>query len=693
MTERINKLLNSKISPIGGLLSFLFLSLSYLIGHDAENANHMLILIKAGLIAASAIFYLITVNSDSSEQVRASYSVLSSLILFHELILIMAAGSTIITIRDYPAILNSIVWIPCGLIGIIRFRTALTSFFKRLINNRDTMILIISSTVTAAVVIILSLEPNGVRFTWDSNELYRFIYSRDYEALYDANLLTFHNHVSVVYDYLLIMLKLLFNDIRIAFFIVNTLCIVCASFGMTFLLRSLLPERKNIDYMLGNLIFMLSPWVCGMSTYYKYDYFIWCLFPLLVYFLSKNNLIGIFISGILITFSKSSGLIIFGALCVGILIADVYSDIKNNKGRKLKEIIRALLCNINYWYYLSIGAIFIIFFLLAIPKETQFEDAAMWINPPHIFQQLKLYSSANFLWIFVILTFACIVYVFRINRSAVPEKTGKILTIMIIADILFIIFVCLCNTYRVPRYMDSHITTVYILAAVLLLILPKRRFKYIMMSILCVIGLISSFYMIDPVSKTVFNTFSVGDRTIVDYEMGDNPSPGDSIICNREYYSYEIVLDKALTYVINNKGDNDEIMFSLGKQPVTWGLSGGRYSYTYNDGKHYFEEFYDKTINGLANGYDYEYSDSDEMIPLEIHYIFDRETIEDAVSESRSDTFWYIYMPTLNFDKEDELYCNYNVLSEEVFEFRGWKMNCIKFKYQNVLYNQPLNSP
>ena len=678
----MKRLFNIRHSYIFGILSFLLFSISLLIGHDEEAANHVYVLIKMGLIAASALFFLLSCRNDASESIKVQFSFLALIILIYELILIFAAGKTILYIRDYPAIFNSIVWTAASLISVIRFRKYIIGFFAEVFRDRNTRILIISSSVTALAVILLSIEPNGVRFTWDSNELYLFIYGRDYESLYDAKLLTFHNHVSIVYSYIIVLLKLFFNDIRVAFWVVNAICIVYASFGMTFLLRELMPQKRMADYILGNAIFMLSPWVCGMSTYYKYDYYIWCLFPLLIYYVSKKKWIGCFTIGAMIAFSKSSGIFTFGFVCAGILITDICLLIKSKDKETagIKAVFKRLLCDIKYYCFISLAVVFFVFFKFAIPPETQFEDAEIYINPPHILQQLKLYSTANFLWVFVILTIICIIYVFFKSRKALPDNTRRVLAVMIIADVMYIIFVCLCNTYRIPRYMDSHITTVYIAGTVLLMCISRTALRSATMIAACAINLAASFFSFDPVSKCLFNTVNVGDHTIVDYELGDTGSLGDSVICNRDYYSFEILLNKALTYVLNTRTEDDVILFSLGDRSLTWGFSGGRYSYTSNDGKHSFEEFYDTSINGLANGYAFEYYDLPGMIPYDIRYIFARETIKDAVSESGSGTFYYIYMPTLNAGKEAEIYDNYDVSSEETFEFRGWRMNCISFR-------------
>ena len=672
----IRKILQTKHCSLFGVISFFFFSLSLLIGYPEESSNHLLILVKACLVVLSAITYLLACNESSEEKYKSRFALLSLVILIYEILLMAVAGKTILYIRDYPAIINSIIWTSSALFSVLRFGRDLTFSFLNVIRSKDTLILISSSAILASVVIIMSLEPSGIMFSWDSDTLYDFIYHLDYESLYDAKLLTFHSHVSIVYAHILVLFKLLLNSVRSSFFVVNSLCIICSSFGMTFLLRNLLPNNKTVDHILGNALYMLSPWILGLSTYHIYDFYIWCLFPLLIYFLSEENWIGYNIIGILITFSKASGLIVFGSVCIVVLAHDIIFQIKARES--LASICKRIVFNVKYLSFASVLLVFLIMFKLGIDASIQFEDTYFGINPRHIFWLLKIYETSNFLWIFVILSLICI-YTISANRRAKNDYIRKIVYILVVSDIIFVLFNCLCITYRLPRYMDSHIAVVFILGSLFLLGISNSKIKYLLITLIIVINSIASFISIDPVSKLLFNMVNVGDHTITDYEMGDAPTFGDSIVCNREYYSYEVLFDKVLTHIMNSISDQDEILFSLGNQQNTWGMSCGRYSYTFNDQKHDFQLFYDKTIKGLANGYDYEYYDSEYMIPFEIHYVFPEETVPDAISTGNADVFYYIYMPTINEDRENEISAKYNVISNDEFSFRGWKMNCIKF--------------
>lgn len=542
------------------------------------------------------------------------------------------------------------------------------------------MILICSSLLTGIVVVILSLESNGVRFSWDSDTLYQFIYSLGYDSLADAHQLMFMQvHASVVYAYILVLFKFLFGNLRFAFWLLNAICIFAASFGSTFLYRYLMPQKKTTMYVFANFIFMFSPWVCGMSTYYIYDFLIYCFFPLLMYFYCRKNWIGFSSIGILIVFSRAPGIVIFGSVCVAMLINEILQMRKKDPPVGLRQICKQIVFDPKYWFFISIAVVFLGVYLSGRDTNRKYGDVHAGIDIQHIIHLLKIFTLSNYLWIFFLLTIVLFIFVFLLKKQTVSDRICSFVFVIGIADILLILFYCLAVTYRMPRYMDSHISVLFICGTLLLLLFRNEWVFYATSFSLSVLLFIASFRMIDPVSLAVFRNINVGDHNIVQFENSKSDSFGDAIICNREYYSYEVLLGKAMTYVVSDKEKDDEIMFSLGEQDSTWGFSGGRYSWLLREGRHYFAEFYDKRINGMANGYNYEYNDSTDMIPVDIHYIFPKETVEEALKISDSEFFYYIYMPTLNAEKEKEIYQKFDILEEKQFEFRGWKMNCIKF--------------
>lgn len=684
MMSTVKRFFTPSYANICGLLSFIIYMMSFLIGYEEEASNHLFLYFKLILIFLSAFLFLFACSSKSSERIKAQYAGLCLVILVFQGLLFVAVGRTILYIHDYAAILNSIMWIGVCAVSIVRYRNNLFRLFSEVFMNRDNLILIASSLVLSLIVIILSAEPTGVAFTLDSNSMFGFVYRLGFESFYYEKQTTFHSHVSFVYGQIIVLFKLLFGSIYAAFFAMNSLCAVTASLGTTFLLRHLLPGKKKILYVLGTAMFMLSPWVCGMSTYYMYDYYIWCLFPLLILFALRRNWTGFFVIGLMITFSKSSGLAVFGSVCVSVVLTDLLANIAEQRDAgSVHPVICGVLriiSDIKNWYFLSIAVVFAIFFKMGISTKMKYEDVVFGLDWVHLSNTLLMYMTANFMWIFVAATLILIFGVFISRRIVLPGRTVTDLRLLLISDLIFILFNCVCITFRIPRYMDCHISTVYICTAVLLISVNRIGISSALMGLITAVTFVGAFRTVDPVSLALFYKVNVGDHDIITFNM---ESPGDALsddnIYNRDYYSYEILLYDALTYVLSDRQDGDEIMMSLGGNANTWGFSGARYAYDIRDGKHYFTLFYDKDRHTLANVYDYEYYDSDNMIPIEMHYIFREETVSDAVSMSDSKVFYYIYMPTMNESKEAEIAEKYSILDEKEFSFRGWKMNCIKF--------------
>ncbi|MCR5688235.1 MAG: hypothetical protein K6G58_09470, partial [Lachnospiraceae bacterium] len=493
----MDKLMNARSCRIFGIGSFLAFSLSMLIGHEEEAADHIFLFAKAGLILISACLFLVSCHKDSSPRIKSGYAFLSLAVLIYQLMLIASAGRQVLYIRDYPAILSLIVWTVSSLIAVVRFGGTITAFLSDALKDRGTRTLIIASTLLSAIVIILSAEPNGVRFSWDSDTLYEFIYGRGYESLFDAKQLTFHSHVSIVYAYMLVLFKLFFGDIRTGYFVLNALCIIAAAFGMMFLMRRLAPGKRNISYILSAAMFMLSPWVCGMSTYHMYDYYIWCLIPLLFFYASKKNWIGFFAVGVMITFSKTTGLAVFGSACLGVLSVDAWSYLKAHEG--FGRTVKNLFTDIKYWCFLCVLIVFTLFFKLGISEDTQFEDTTIGFDAAHTLHQMKLFTFSNFIWIFVAASAVLLIMVIT-KKISLDNGQQETLLALLVCDAVFFIFNCLCITYRMPRYMDSHIAVVYIGAAFLFLEMKNEKAAHALTVIITAVTFIGGFRMIDPLS-------------------------------------------------------------------------------------------------------------------------------------------------------------------------------------------------
>ncbi len=667
MIKTVMKIIIMKYNYYYGLLSFLIYSFCFLIGPEEQSNHHFLMPLKAGLIIISAILFLFSCNEECSERMQASFSALSLVILFYEITLFAAVGRTILYIRDYPAIANSILWTVCSAVSFIRFRKPLFDIVHGFIVDKCDRALLIASTVIAVIVIALSIEPSGMRFSWDSQTLYNHLYHLDFDSLYDARQLMFMRaHVSVVYSYILVMLKLLFGSIQAAFLILNSICILAASIGTTFLFKTLVPGKKIILYALADALFMFSPWVCGMSTHNIYDYYIYCLFPLMMLFYLRNNWIGFFSIGVMISFSRVPGLIVFGGVCFMLLIRDILCHIRINI--------------IKYAYFLSVAVVFLVYYFTGRNPDRPIAEITPGIDLQHIIQLTKMTLTCNFLWIFAILSVALIIRVFFVRKESLRSSVGSFVFIIIGSDILLFIFYCLAVTYKMPRYMDSHISIMYICGTLMLLSIADIRKTYALIAVILPVTFIGGFRTIDPVSLALFNNINVGDHDILFFDLMNPPYPlNDSIIYNREYYSYEALLNDALNYWMDDRNGDDELLLSLGDQLFSFGPTAGRYDFGVESGKHYFDLFYDKRTSGLANGYDYEYFNSPDMIPFEMHFIYSAETIEDAISSSPKDVFYYIYMPTTNNGRENEISKKYSIIDIEKFTFRGWQMNCIKF--------------
>ena len=151
--------------------------------------------IKAGILFLSALFFVISGCSATTERLKQQYSILCIVILMYQALMLLAVGWTILSVRYYTAILSSLLWIISALWVFLFLRKSFIKWLSDLVKDRDTVILIIAALLLSTAVIVLSAEPEGVRFSWDSDTLYGSVYGLDFSSLYDVKQTVFHSHV------------------------------------------------------------------------------------------------------------------------------------------------------------------------------------------------------------------------------------------------------------------------------------------------------------------------------------------------------------------------------------------------------------------------------------------------------------------------------------------------------------------
>lgn len=289
----------------------------------------------------------------------------------------------------------------------------------------------------------------------------------------------------------------------------------------------------------------------------------------------------------------------------------------------------------------------------------------------HIIRLSKLYFIFNFHWLYILVALVCFIYMIR-KKTPIPG----IVILCTVPVVFCFVLNCAYITYENPRYLDALPVLILIIDVVMLVNMEiDNKWTYVLISMLFLISFLSSFYSFDPVSDLLFHVSDVGERRLYSATSSDDWG-GDESVYNRQYYGLDIVFDRALERAID--AEDDLIAVSTGNNTLNWNMNGGRYSYSEDEGRRYFDDFWDIKSKTRAAGYLYDYWADPTLKPVRIRYVYPGEDVKDALSEGRN--FTYIYMPTQNDKREEIVRKEFNILEEGSFSSHGFVLSFIRGK-------------
>lgn len=657
----IRKKLNSpRICAACGALSFIFFCISQMMGPAVETTKWVTLL-RAAVITLSVLFYLMMNDAASSHKgYRRQLSWINVIVLVFLVIYIAAAGPTAVYIRYLSQLYLIAAWLVASAIVLVRSRGELASSISRL-KDKDTIFYMGVAAAFSAVIIILSYGTDGPHFVWDANSMYNELENFGIVDVFNVRSLFVFTHIDVSYFLPLLLFSQLFGSMRAAFFVYNALCIIAVSYGTVFLLVRVLGGRRRAFITASAAACVFSPYVCGLSTYYSYDYAILCLIPLLLLFAFNEDWVYFIVLALYISLLKETGFVYAGCVFAGVMFAELFIDKKNFKSVVIRVRTAA---------YVLIIALFLILYKSISSWDENFGEG-FTLNPEHILTQLRMYFIFNFEWVISLALIVMLVY-HIVKRKSI----GRYAAVCICSMLLFLGFNLLYVTYENPRYMDAFPISMTLLLVMLLSGIGLGvAADTAIVSALAALMLASSFMSFDPVTPLLFYTEDTGSAKLYASDFPDEAG-GDQSVYNRQYYGLDIVFDKALAVAVD-EGD-ELIAVSTGDYRSTWMIDGGHYSYKDYDERRYFTEFWDNERRSREPAYDYEFTTDDVHTVMEIRYIYPDDDIKEALSAK--DSFIYIYLPTLNGGREDAVRDMAEVTEEGSFTSHGWILSYIRGK-------------
>lgn len=392
--------------------------------------------------------------------------------------------------------------------------------------------------ILLTVACILGIFPTMLQFRWDGA-----LYEQACRAMniHSMSSLGAYAHLAQGYGVLFCLVNIIVPDTGCAMAVTNMVMYLASIMAFWGIMHELIPGKRKWSYLLLTAMYACSPYTLGMVNYYSLDYATMCLFVCMLYFWLRREWILQFVAALFACFTKEPAIITYGALCVGMVVAEIMQQ----SNRKIAERISSLFKKLYYYPMLLTGVLWVITYLFlggwsAGNGETAFDTI-------YIADKLKVLYIFNFSWIFsviIVLGSTCLV-MGKMGR----QRTNWWIVPLAVSAMGFTLFSIMFRTVNHARYVAQMPAVLYMIGGYLLFAAIKEKMADIIVGILACLMLVSSYLAIDPVSRLCFMVLDTGQGQM--FTTG-TPAPGDSMIYNKQMLDMEYAVNEAIAYAVEN---------------------------------------------------------------------------------------------------------------------------------------------
>lgn len=498
--------------------------------------------------------------------------------------------------------------------------------------------------------IVLSIEESGICYRWDSGLYYTTVADMN---LFSVGSLAAYGHIAQAFGMFTSLGVGVTGSVDMGILFANIFVFFSGVAAFYGILASLVPGKRPIAYTLATAVYAFSPFLLGMVDYISLDFFTQSLFTVVLYYMVKKEWILHFVAALLFCFTKEPAVVIYGFLCMGVVLYDFCGH----------RSVKKLFLEKKYYLMVLCGALWLLTYQMLGPWSAG--NGGAGLSAEYILKKLKVLYLMNFNWIFTLLGIASLIWIFRNRKqSNMPSAIVPLLT----AQIGFTLFSCLFKTVNHARYTDSSFVTLCIIGMVFALTAFPLKAQTMASSVLAVLMLLSSYRTIDPVTRNIFPMIDVGQAQIA--STGEKQLLGDECIYNRQMLYMEEPFSKAVRDSL--EGETCILLPTMADN--TWYFNGMddfhkiedyRKAQGIWDTKREKRVFYENEECALTSFYEM----ADQMSVSKMTDILADENV-----------FSYIYMDSIGADKVSEIKENYTVQKEEEYSYRGFIIKRIQFE-------------
>lgn len=391
--------------------------------------------------------------------------------------------------------------------------------------------------------------------------------------------LKFGNHASYGCSIFMLIGHLIFPRDGIGIRLVNIVVVLFTASLFPCIIRHFNSKLEELEIFLLTSLFLFSPLIFGLITEINIDVFAMCFFIWVVYSHIKKENFLLFVSCILLVFTKETTIVILFVYCFFYLMSGALRNGFINSIFQKNCLV--FLSAGGIWLYCTIG----IGELWSSVSDSSLQYSksgdmlnVFGLNGDLIIAKLKELYVMNFTWLFCLIIGISLFMFYKKSNfksgSRGAELVNSRIELALIGSYISFIFVNLFFiTYAYYRYIQMHIFYLIILMAIFLSYVDRKKRLFLIVMCLA-LSVLSNFFTFDPITLAAFKTVNVGRGNIIttrtiapvdgsmistDEEVLRNYYFPQSIIYNRQYLYLERCIEKGMKKI--NYSENSLILF------------------------------------------------------------------------------------------------------------------------------------
>lgn len=384
--------------------------------------------------------------------------------------------------------------------------------------------------IISIIFIIISLTALNSWLNLDGFIYYKYL--RDLKGWelgrFDKLILAGHN--SQAYTILLLIGELLTPNNVMGVRIIHYFIALASIYSMYELVTEIVKESDEWERILYTSVFAFSPMFIGLISEVNTDFPLLCFFTCMVCCGIKKKYILQAAFGLMLCFSKETGVLLYGCYALGIIL---YRCIKERKSS-----IRTFFKNVfslDIWLYASGGILWLANYIISnssgwltntkVTSDGQtVENAGYHINsfgffPEYIIVKFRQLIFVNSYWILYFLILVMLSITLFYGKKFFEKNIriqGEILPGIILSFAAFLSYNFFYITYTGYRYLLPFAFFVSFGAIISVAdLFVKKTARKIVLTVLVLIALASDFYTPDPFSKYFFQCQGTGTGDII----------------------------------------------------------------------------------------------------------------------------------------------------------------------------------